>query len=88
MNNMGYAEQSDRLAGPIALLKAYITRCTRETAEDATQVFGGRGITVGGMGGKIENVRVHGRWWRRVLTHAGSSTGRHHTTQSLAVRRT
>ncbi|KAI6151670.1 acyl-CoA dehydrogenase/oxidase [Pisolithus tinctorius] len=37
MNHMTYAEQSDKLAGPIALLKT--------TAEDAAQIFGGRGIT-------------------------------------------
>ncbi|KAF9242936.1 acyl-CoA dehydrogenase/oxidase [Melanogaster broomeanus] len=55
MNNMNYAEQSDKLAGPIALLKKFISRAGRETAEDATQMFGGRGITVGGMGKIIEN---------------------------------
>lgn len=72
---MNYAEQSDKLAGPIALLKKwvrfpafcsftcqlpwcrFISRSGRETAEDATQMFGGRGITMGGMGKIIENVR-------------------------------
>lgn len=34
-----------------------MSRSGRETAEDATQIFGGRGITVGGMGKVIENVR-------------------------------
>jgi hypothetical protein len=71
---MNYAEQSDKLAGPIALLKKwvqfpafcsllcrlrwcrFISRSGRETAEDATQMFGGRGITVGGMGKIVENV--------------------------------
>ncbi|THH13330.1 hypothetical protein EW146_g6875 [Bondarzewia mesenterica] len=57
MNNMSYNEQSDKLAGPIALLKQFITRTGRETAEDATQVFGGRAITKTGMGRLIENVR-------------------------------
>ncbi|KAG9317079.1 acyl-CoA dehydrogenase/oxidase [Chiua virens] len=42
---------------PIALLKKCISRAGRETAEDATQMFGGRGITVGGMGKIIENFR-------------------------------
>lgn len=74
---MNYAEQSDKLAGPIALLKKcvrflafclftcqppprrFISRSGRETAEDATQMFGGRGITMGGMGKIVENVRVH-----------------------------
>ncbi|KAH8106347.1 acyl-CoA dehydrogenase NM domain-like protein [Cristinia sonorae] len=55
MNNMSYSEQSNKLAGPIALLKQYVTRTGRETAEDATQIFGGRGVTVSGMGKLIEN---------------------------------
>lgn len=70
---MSYNEQSDKLAGPIGLLKQcvlpysftsastdkeyrFITSTGRETAEDATQLFGGRGITVSGMGKLIENV--------------------------------
>ncbi|KIP05823.1 hypothetical protein PHLGIDRAFT_91676 [Phlebiopsis gigantea 11061_1 CR5-6] len=55
MNNMSYDVQSDRLAGPIGLLKQFVTRTGRETAEDATQVFGGRGITATGMGKLVEN---------------------------------
>ncbi|KAF7799104.1 hypothetical protein EIP86_010334 [Pleurotus ostreatoroseus] len=55
MNNMSYHEQSDKLAGPIGLLKQFITKTGRETAEDATQIFGGRGITVTGMGKLVEN---------------------------------
>ncbi|KIJ70611.1 hypothetical protein HYDPIDRAFT_105350 [Hydnomerulius pinastri MD-312] len=55
MNHMSYAEQSDKLAGSIAFLKQFISRAGRETAEDAAQMFGGRGITVGGMGKVIEN---------------------------------
>ncbi|KZT27067.1 acyl-CoA dehydrogenase NM domain-like protein [Neolentinus lepideus HHB14362 ss-1] len=55
MNNMSYAQQSDKLAGPIGLLKQFVSRTGRETAEDATQIFGGRGITVSGMGKFIEN---------------------------------
>ncbi|GBE79103.1 Acyl-CoA dehydrogenase apdG [Sparassis crispa] len=55
MNNMSYAEQSDKLAGQIGLLKQFVTRTGRETAEDATQIFGGRGITASGMGKLIEN---------------------------------
>lgn len=54
MNNMSYKEQSDKLAGPIGFLKQYVTRTARETAEDATQIFGGRSITVTGMGKFIE----------------------------------
>ena len=37
-------------------MKQFITRTARETAEDATQIFGGRGITATGMGRIIENV--------------------------------
>ncbi|KAJ3505689.1 hypothetical protein NLJ89_g7288 [Agrocybe chaxingu] len=82
MNNMNYAQQSDKLAGPIGLLKQFVSRSGRETAEgqppftfrvrsavpksvtnftsphrstDATQVFGGRALTVTGMGKFIEN---------------------------------
>ncbi|KAI0676711.1 acyl-CoA dehydrogenase NM domain-like protein [Trametes maxima] len=55
MNNMSYDEQSDKIAGTIGLLKQYVTRTGRETAEDATLLFGGRGITSTGMGKLIEN---------------------------------
>ncbi|PPQ81077.1 hypothetical protein CVT25_014540 [Psilocybe cyanescens] len=55
MNQMSYSQQSDKLAGPIGLLKQFISRAGRETAEDATQVFGGRALTVTGMGKFIEN---------------------------------
>ena len=55
MNNMSYAEQSDKLAGPMGLLKQFISKSGRETAEDATAIFGGRAITVSGMGKFIEN---------------------------------
>ena len=41
-----------------SLLCRYITRTGRETAEDATLLFGGRGITASGMGKLIENVRI------------------------------
>ncbi|KIY45946.1 acyl-CoA dehydrogenase NM domain-like protein [Fistulina hepatica ATCC 64428] len=54
MNNMTYSEMS-KLAGPIGLLKQFVSRCGRETAEDATQIFGGRGLTVTGMGKVVEN---------------------------------
>jgi len=55
MCNMNYQQQSEHLAGQIGLLKQYITQTARATAEDATQIFGGRGITMTGMGSKIEN---------------------------------
>ncbi|KAF8532187.1 acyl-CoA dehydrogenase/oxidase [Gautieria morchelliformis] len=55
MDNMNYKEQSDKLAGQIAFLKMYCTRTAQETAEDAVQIFGGRGITRTGMGRFIEH---------------------------------
>ncbi|KDQ16196.1 hypothetical protein BOTBODRAFT_30921 [Botryobasidium botryosum FD-172 SS1] len=55
MNNMSYKEQSDKLAGPIGLLKMQCTRTAQLTAQDATQIFGGRAITRTGMGRLIEH---------------------------------
>ncbi|KAF7331642.1 Cytochrome b5 heme-binding domain-containing protein [Mycena kentingensis (nom. inval.)] len=55
MNNMSYAEMSSKLAGPIGLLKQYVSRCGQEIGADATQIFGGRGITQSGMGKVVEN---------------------------------
>ena len=43
---------------PIGLLKMHITRCGQETARDAVQVYGGRGITKTGMGKYIELVSM------------------------------
>lgn len=54
MNNMTYNETSDKLAGPIGLLKQFVSRTGRETAEDASQIFGGRALTMTGMGRIIE----------------------------------
>ncbi|EJF64623.1 acyl-CoA dehydrogenase [Dichomitus squalens] len=55
MQHMDYKQQAQLLAGPIALLKMYITRSSQEVARDAVQVFGGRGITKTGMGKLIEH---------------------------------
>ncbi|CCL98179.1 uncharacterized protein FIBRA_00173 [Fibroporia radiculosa] len=55
MCNMSYREQSNRLAGQIAFLKMYCTRTAQDTATDAVQIFGGRGITQSGMGHFIEH---------------------------------
>ncbi|CAG7848147.1 SubName: Full=Related to acyl-coa dehydrogenase, long-chain specific {ECO:0000313/EMBL:CCA75962.1} [Serendipita indica DSM 11827] len=57
MTQMSHKEQSDKLAGQIALLKMFITRSGQQTAEDAAQVFGGRSLTQTGMGRVIENYR-------------------------------
>ncbi|KAH9994801.1 acyl-CoA dehydrogenase/oxidase [Russula vinacea] len=56
MNNMSYKEQAKNLAGPIALLKMYATQTAQDTARDAVQIFGGRGITRTGMGRFVEHV--------------------------------
>ncbi|TFL03927.1 acyl-CoA dehydrogenase [Pterulicium gracile] len=50
MNNMSYKQQASKLAGQIAFLKSYLTGSAQETARDAVQIFGGRGITEDGMG--------------------------------------
>ncbi|KAH9945261.1 peroxisomal acyl-CoA-dehydrogenase [Epithele typhae] len=55
MCNMSYKEQANRLAGQIAFLKTHSTRSGQETAKDAVQLFGGRGITQTGMGQFIEH---------------------------------
>jgi len=39
----------------IAFLKSYATSSGQETARDAVQIFGGRGITATGMGRLIEH---------------------------------
>ena len=51
-----YKEQAKQLAGPIGLLKMYATQTAQDTARDAVQIFGGRGITRTGMGRFIEHV--------------------------------
>jgi alkylation response protein AidB-like acyl-CoA dehydrogenase len=55
-DTQSYKEQAKHLAGPIALLKMYATQTAQETARDAVQIFGGRGITRTGMGRFIEHV--------------------------------
>ena len=47
----------DASVSPIAFLKMYSTRCAQQTAIDAVQIFGGRGVTQTGMGRLIEHVR-------------------------------
>ncbi|KIM84135.1 hypothetical protein PILCRDRAFT_68388 [Piloderma croceum F 1598] len=55
MNHMNYQIQADKLAGQIAFLKSYSTQCAQDTARDAVQIFGGRGVTKTGMGKFIEH---------------------------------
>jgi len=51
---MTYQEQAKTLAGPMALLKFFLSRSQGEIVDDAVQIWGGRGITQGGMGVYIE----------------------------------
>ncbi|GAA5926562.1 uncharacterized protein JCM15063_000309 [Sporobolomyces koalae] len=53
MCTMSYADQSKLLAGPMALLKTFLSRSGGEISDDAVQIFGGRGITQGGLGSLI-----------------------------------
>ncbi|ROV90579.1 hypothetical protein VSDG_07453 [Cytospora chrysosperma] len=55
MCNMSYADQSKHLGGPIGLLKMSCTRVAHEIADEAVQIWGGRGLTQSGMGRVIEN---------------------------------
>ncbi|KAJ6462050.1 acyl-CoA dehydrogenase [Mycena vitilis] len=57
MCHMNYKQQSTHLAGQLALLKMFCTRTAQETAADAVQVFGGRGISRGGMGKHVEHYK-------------------------------
>ncbi|EXJ95971.1 hypothetical protein A1O1_01096 [Capronia coronata CBS 617.96] len=54
MCSMDYAQQSKLLGGPIGLLKSYVTRCAHDVADDAVNIFGGRGLTQSGMGRVVE----------------------------------
>lgn len=55
MCHMSYAQQSKLLGGPIALLKYHSTRAAHDIADEAANIFGGRGITQGGMGRVAES---------------------------------
>ncbi|KAJ7650365.1 acyl-CoA dehydrogenase/oxidase [Roridomyces roridus] len=55
MMRMNAKEEAQHLAGQIAFLKMHATRASQETAKDAVQIFGGRGLTQTGMGRFIEH---------------------------------
>jgi len=57
LNMMTYSQQNVYLGGPLALAKAYMATVAEECATEAAQIFGGRGMTQGGMGGRIEVLR-------------------------------
>ena len=54
MSHMSYAQQSKLLGGPIGLLKSHATRSAHEIADEAVNIFGGRGLTQSGMGRVVE----------------------------------
>jgi alkylation response protein AidB-like acyl-CoA dehydrogenase len=54
MCHMTYEQQSKLLGGPIGLLKSHATRAAHEIADDAVNIFGGRGLTQTGMGRVVE----------------------------------
>lgn len=56
MCELPHAEQSVKLAGPIALLKAQSSQTLDFCAKEAAQIFGGLAYTRGGQGEKVERV--------------------------------
>ena len=54
MDKMSFMDQMTKLAAPIALLKFHTTRTAVMIADNACQIFGGRGVTRTGMGKNIE----------------------------------
>ena len=54
MCNMDHAGQFKHLGGPIGLLKSHATRGAHEIADEAVNIFGGRGLTQTGMGKVVE----------------------------------
>ena len=54
MNNLTYKQQTKLMGGPLGLLKVHATRSAHEIADEAVQIFGGRGLTQTGMGKVIE----------------------------------
>lgn len=67
MNKMG--TQSADIGGRIALLKYYTTRSCHLIADNAVQVFGGRGVTNTGMGRCVE---VFSRAYKVPAVYGGS----------------
>ncbi|CAK9044377.1 Acyl-CoA dehydrogenase apdG (Aspyridones biosynthesis protein G) [Durusdinium trenchii] len=54
MTKLPYDMQSAKLAGTMSLLKYHSTRVANSISDEAVQIFGGRGITQGGMGKYVE----------------------------------
>lgn len=58
MTQMTYAEQQTHLAGPIALLKAHCTATATLIISDCVSIFGGRGVSKGGLGGAFYDLSL------------------------------
>ncbi|KAI7864162.1 acyl-CoA dehydrogenase/oxidase [Spinellus fusiger] len=71
MCHMDYNEQSDKLAGPIALCKYQSTRVLHNVADDACQIFGGRALTQTGMGRAVEMIQRTYKFNAKVLADLG-----------------
>ena len=54
MNSMTFEEQNLKLGGHLALLKYETTRAANLVSDEAVQLFGGRGVSRGGMGKYVE----------------------------------
>lgn len=54
MNQMDPIEMGEKLAAKVSLLKYHSTRVAQDVSDDAVNIFGGRGITSGGMGRLVE----------------------------------
>ena len=79
MNVMPYKEPSEKLGGPIALLKYQSTRAGTVIADEAVQMFGGRGITRTGMGMNVER-------FQKTYKYAAILGGSEEVLADLAVR--
>merc|ERR1712226_335166 len=79
MDTMPYKEQSVKLGGPMALLKFQATRTGTLVADEAVQMFGGRGITRTGMGMTIER-------FQKTYKYASILGGSEEVLADLAIR--
>merc|ERR1719253_704676 len=79
MNVMPYKEQSEKLGGPIALLKYQATRAGTLIADESVQMFGGRGITRTGMGINVER-------FNKTYKYASILGGSEEVLADLAIR--
>eukprot|EP01111_Echinosteliopsis_oligospora_P009863 TRINITY_DN2971_c0_g1_i2.p1 TRINITY_DN2971_c0_g1~~TRINITY_DN2971_c0_g1_i2.p1 ORF type:complete len:128 (-),score=31.83 TRINITY_DN2971_c0_g1_i2:44-427(-) len=64
VTKMTHWEALNKLAGPIALLKAQSSQVFELCAREAAQIFGGLAYTMGGQGAKVE------RLYREVRAYA------------------